>query len=394
MDYSVTAVIPVYNAEKFITYTIDSLLNQTYKLNEIIIVDDCSTDSTINIVNEYIRGHECLNIRIMRNLENRGVSYSRNKGIEASTSDWIMFIDADDIAEPALVATMLHRYAEHTSSRTEDFLLIHSAYRQMNEEGIVSKQVTRFMQVEPEEILGYELVRNHVYLSGTIVKRDALIDCGGFDPLIRYCEDWDLWIKLAHFGGFIYVDDPLVRIRRHSNNVSRSIKDILQSEKKVISKYSLEFIEKAIKKRHLPYERNTMDFVNMLYRFDYWNQGFQIILEFMKLNQSYSPSYFFKGLYYIHNNQIKEAAACFKEAIHLNPEDAASLNNLGICLGLIGRQSDAMGCFQRASFLAEGYMDCSYNIGILNGTEKNGLLLEDFKITWRELRPVLLKYEI
>ncbi|MCK8489035.1 glycosyltransferase [Paenibacillus sp. MBLB2552] len=393
MNYSVAVVVPVYNAEEFIIDTLESLSNQTHGFKEIIVVDDHSTDSTLQLIKDYVKQSKRSDIFLIENKQNRGVSYSRNKGTEMITSDWIMFFDADDIAEPDLVRTMIQQYVDYTCSRSEKYVLIHSAYRQMNDKGIVSELVTRFKQVDPSEILGYELVRNYVYLSGTMVKREAFLECGGFNEKMRYCEDWDLWIKLAAFGGFVYIDEPLVRIRRHSKNVSKNIEVILKSEKEVISKYSLGYIEKAINNRKLPSERNVMDYVNMLYRFDYWDEGLKKILKFTEQNRTYSPAFFLKGLYYIHHHLIDEALECFKEAIRLNSADAASYNNLGVCLCLKGHHSEAMEYFRCALNLVEGYMDCAHNLRLLDKFAESELLLGDFKITWRELRPVLLRYE-
>ena len=91
----VSIIIPVYNAESTIERCIDSLINNSYKNLEIILVDDCSKDNSLKICRQY----ECDSIIVHHSNENHGPSYSRNKGLELSTGDYIMFVDSDDWVE-------------------------------------------------------------------------------------------------------------------------------------------------------------------------------------------------------------------------------------------------------------------------------------------------------
>ncbi|WP_338553365.1 glycosyltransferase [Paenibacillus sp. KS-LC4] len=391
MKHSVTAVVPVYNAEKYIGKTLESLLNQTCPLDEIIIIDDCSTDDTLEIIKNSLAERNGSTIRVVRNEKNSGASFSRNRGIELSKTEWILFMDADDVGESHLVERLLERYNHYTMDRCEPYLLIHSAYSQINELGSKSELITRFQQVGAEEILGYELVRNHIYLSGTLVKRDALVECGGFDPGITYCEDWDLWLKLAAKGGFVYVDEPLFYVRRHSTNVSKNIQDVLQGEKVIISKYSLSFIEEQINKRNLSKEKNFIDFISILYKFDFWEEGYLKLSHFNSENPGYSSGYFYSGLYHLYKSQTADAKQSFAKATELNDYDAASWNNLGVCYALENDKANAVACFTLATEIIKNYMDSSHNLmAVLNNPDAS---LDQLKITWRELRPVLLQYE-
>ena len=85
-------IIPLFNKEFYIRNTINSVLAQSYNNFELIIVDDCSTDNSYNIVKNF----DDVRIRLFRNDQNRGVGFTRNKGIELSTGDYIIFLDADD----------------------------------------------------------------------------------------------------------------------------------------------------------------------------------------------------------------------------------------------------------------------------------------------------------
>ncbi len=97
MNKKISVIVAVYNTEKYLDRCIESLLNQTYKNMELVIVEDCSTDSSRKLLKKY-KGNK--NIKVFYNRENRGLSYSRNYGLKKSTGDFIGYIDSDDYVEP------------------------------------------------------------------------------------------------------------------------------------------------------------------------------------------------------------------------------------------------------------------------------------------------------
>lgn len=97
MNKKISVIVAVYNTEKYLDRCIESLLNQTYKNMELVIVEDCSTDSSRKLLKKY---KENKNIKVFYNRENRGLSYSRNYGLKKSTGDFIGYIDSDDYVEP------------------------------------------------------------------------------------------------------------------------------------------------------------------------------------------------------------------------------------------------------------------------------------------------------
>lgn len=97
MNYRVSVIVPVYNVEKHLKTCLDSVINQTYKNLEIILIDDGSTDNSSEICDEYARNDERI---VVIHKENKGVSSARNKGIEIATGDFIGFVDSDDYIEP------------------------------------------------------------------------------------------------------------------------------------------------------------------------------------------------------------------------------------------------------------------------------------------------------
>lgn len=111
-EYLLSVVIPLYNVEKYIERTIKSVLNQTYTNTEIVIVDDGSTDNSVNIVKEYQK--DCDRIKIIEQ-KNSGASAARNRGIEAASGKYIIMMDSDDTIEPEMHEYMI-RQAEDKSA--------------------------------------------------------------------------------------------------------------------------------------------------------------------------------------------------------------------------------------------------------------------------------------
>ncbi|WP_191089442.1 glycosyltransferase family 2 protein [Paenibacillus spiritus] len=101
----ISVIIPVYNVEKHVTRTLNSLANQTDNNFELVIVNDGSIDSTLQVITEYIAQNKLHNVKII-NQENAGVSVARNTGIEASTGEYVYFLDGDDYVEIKLIETL------------------------------------------------------------------------------------------------------------------------------------------------------------------------------------------------------------------------------------------------------------------------------------------------
>ena len=91
MKPKISVIVPVYNVEKYIDKCLDSLLNQTYKNMELIIVNDCSTDNSKKIIEKKIKNHK--NVLFSTNKENSGLSFTRNEGLKKATGDYIGYID-------------------------------------------------------------------------------------------------------------------------------------------------------------------------------------------------------------------------------------------------------------------------------------------------------------
>lgn len=109
----ISIVVAVYNAEKTLKKCVDSLLNQTYNNIEIILVNDCSKDNSLDICNEYSKAND--NVKVISNDRNSGVSATRNNGINNSTGEYICFVDSDDYVESNYIEVLYYYYQKYNT---------------------------------------------------------------------------------------------------------------------------------------------------------------------------------------------------------------------------------------------------------------------------------------
>jgi glycosyltransferase involved in cell wall biosynthesis len=206
----VSVVIPAYNAERFVAAAIESVLAQTFKDLEVIVVDDGSRDGTGAIAARF--GEP---VRYLRQ-DNAGVAAARNRGIRESRGGLTAFLDADDTWRSdklekqlaALETQPQYRVCYSAFTVVDDNLdplrIAHSSRRA----GILEDLVLR---------------GNVVGSICTVLCRRELFDlAGAFDPALSQCADWDMWVRLARLTEFLYLDEPLVTYRQHDDNMSRN----------------------------------------------------------------------------------------------------------------------------------------------------------------------------
>lgn len=188
MEPLVSIITPNYNCEKYICETIESVLNQTYKNWEMIIIDDCSTDNSLEVIKKYEKESR---IRIFRNDINRGVSYSRNRGIEESKGKYIAFLDSDDLWKKDKLEKQI-KFMED-----KDIVLSYSSYQKINEDGSERGRIK-----VPQKLDYNELLKNCLIgLLTSIYKKESLKE-------IRFkevkSEDYIFWLEVLKKIDFAY----------------------------------------------------------------------------------------------------------------------------------------------------------------------------------------------
>lgn len=237
----ISVVLPTYNREEKLRDSIQSVLEQTYKELELVVVDDGSTDGT----QEMIHTIKDDRLRFIKLNENKGVSNARNEGVNQSESDWIAFQDSDDIWRPEKLERQIDYWEKH-----RDCSLIYSAYLYHGADGINRKVPGDMLQGELEgDIFPWLLERNSIGTPTVLVKKDAFLMCGGFDIDFRSLEDWDFTIRFSKKNRIAYLPEVLVDAGASEGGISSATGAYYESRCRMIGKYKQELLERGIFER-------------------------------------------------------------------------------------------------------------------------------------------------
>lgn len=205
----VSVVMPAYNAEKYIAFAVDSVLNQTYGNTELIVVNDCSEDRTAEIISGFMEKDS--RVRLITLSGNKGVAEARNRGITEARGKWIAFLDSDD----AWDREKLDKQLLLAERKNADFLFTGSAF--MDERGAPLKS---FLNV-PEETGYRELLKqNIISCSSVLIKRDLILNYP-MDAGKNMHEDFAVWLQILKTGKKAYgVNEPLLIYRMYKTSKS------------------------------------------------------------------------------------------------------------------------------------------------------------------------------
>jgi glycosyltransferase involved in cell wall biosynthesis len=206
---SITVLMPVYNCENYVAEAIDSVLNQTHRDFELLIVNDGSTDGTERI----IRSYNDPRIRIITQA-NAGVSMALNAGLEKATGRYIARFDADDICYPERLGEQLRFMQAHP-----DHVMVGADAEYVTHDG---QHIFDYESPghTDEEIRERILERNPFIHSVLFFVKDAVLACGGYDPKAHTFEDHLLWVKLIRKGKVHNLRKPLIKVRLNPESVT------------------------------------------------------------------------------------------------------------------------------------------------------------------------------
>jgi len=217
--FSVDVVVPLFNDSINLRYAIDSLLEQTYPIKNIIVVDDGSTDDSAEMVERLYSKEN--RVKLVRS-EHKGVSGARNVGIKIAGSEFIGFLDSDDIWDRDKLRLQMDLFQANPNLGA-----IYCGYSVIDNEGVLRPE--RWV-MEPSlegDIFNTLLEGNQISgsASAVVVKRKFLNLVGEFDESLNFCEDWDIWIRLSRVCVFSFIDKKLLYIRqknqKNRENLSR-----------------------------------------------------------------------------------------------------------------------------------------------------------------------------
>ena len=208
MSPLVTVIIPTYNWSTVLPYSVGSVLAQTFTDFELLIVDDCSTDSTPAILAEYAARDP--RVRVLRNPQNLTSSPSLNRGLDHAQGQFIARHDADDVSHPERLAKQMAYMEAHP-----DCLLLGSAYDITDETGVALRKVA---VPADDRMIRASMLFHNVFAHGSVVFRPR--------PAYRYTDrilcsdDYDLWTRIALDGPVANLAESLYRWRQHGGCIS------------------------------------------------------------------------------------------------------------------------------------------------------------------------------
>ena len=209
----VSILIANYNNGRFITETLESVVGQSYPNIEIVIVDDGSTDDSLQVIDNFMASHHKQQIKLFKNQDNKGCGRIKRQCIENSEGKFFCFVDPDDTVVPEAVSTLMDVFMNHP-----ELGLVYSTHFLCNE------------RLEPLTVSTYSgpipQGQSHLTSQGGHISHFVLCNrmvynkTTGINPLYLVAEDQDLYVKMEERAPVYYVDKPLYFYRKHDSNSS------------------------------------------------------------------------------------------------------------------------------------------------------------------------------
>lgn len=371
----VSVIIPVYNGEKYIADSINSVLKQTYSNIEIIVVDDGSEDRTGEIVKSFSK------VKYFHK-KNQGVSSSRNFGMSVAQGNYIAFLDADDMYTPDKIEKQVDLL-----KRNEDIEVVY------NDGIIADENLIAINIMKSEYILENQadfaaclLFRQIVPVPASIMIRKKCISGGiVYDEGYTNAEDYGFIIRLAERYKFTYIPEPLYIYRRHENNLTNAHNLQKKMENDVIKQLGIEKIQSIVEKSSFPLHERKFLLAKIYIKIDEYLLAKNIMFELAKEGFECSCLWFYLGNCSFLLGESEEALKFYQNAVLADNKMAEAFNNIA-CIYANKDRRKATELLKQALKLRPDYMDAQRNLSMIEIGQTN------YKITLRELRKVLISY--
>ncbi len=303
----VTVIIPNYNHEQYLQQRIESVLSQTFQDFELIILDDCSTDNSKEIIKQYSQHPKVSHI--IFNDRNSGSTFKQwVKGLELAKTEFIWIAESDDYCDKYFLEKCMHQLDQDKSIG----LAYCSSYLEINNTRFVPNHIEPVNTVIKGNtaITDFMIFNNFIPNASAVVFKKRLID----DALIyqslgkfKWCGDWFLWIKLMKKSNIIFIAEKLNYIRRHNNNVTNKYIELAYDFVEIFP-----LLIKEIKKSEI--KKNT---------YKKFRQQWMLKLRYRYLEQTKRKLIIFRPFhYFIHVHLailIRFIYTRFKKLININP---------------------------------------------------------------------------
>jgi len=210
----VTVLLPVYNSEMFLREAIDSILSQSFKDFEFLIINDGSSDNSLNIINSY---HD-QRIKLIDNIQNKGLIFSLNKGIDLAKGKYIARMDADDISLPERLETQINYFQKYPNAE-----VICSPIITITESGGLTKNWEADNNIRTVEEIKKNLPKENCIAHPSVMIKTITAKKYKYNFTQKGSEDWDLWLRLISDKlQIIKTNETLLKYRYVSSGVTRS----------------------------------------------------------------------------------------------------------------------------------------------------------------------------
>jgi glycosyltransferase involved in cell wall biosynthesis len=218
----VSVIIPAHNAARFVTETVESVLNQKHRDLEVIVVDDGSTDETAEVLRAF--GDRI----VLRSQPNGGVARARNEGARVATGEWLAFLDADDLWLPDKLERQLGLADPSTSWIYSDRFNFGNCVD-------IPEVQSEITAMHEGDVFTALLTEGNFISSSTVIVRKEIFDrVGGYCENLRGTEDWDLWIRVSERDPIRFCPRQLLRYRIHSGGISHNYDHMWRERRMVI----------------------------------------------------------------------------------------------------------------------------------------------------------------
>ncbi|WP_317162950.1 glycosyltransferase family 2 protein [Pedobacter puniceum] len=204
--------MPTYNRSHLVANAIESVLNQTYKNVEIVLVDDGSTDNTLAVIQPFLQ----LNNFKYIFQENKGRSYARNQGLSHTEGEFILFLDSDDYLELDAIDVLVKLSLEYPAIN-----IFSGGYRLYQvKNGSYFEIYKRQFYIHLKNIFIEQIQGMILNMGNNIIRKSLIQASGGFNCSLDYAEDWELLLKICRYENVVSTEKIILNIYRHSDNSS------------------------------------------------------------------------------------------------------------------------------------------------------------------------------
>lgn len=230
----VSIILPTYNGEKYICEAIDSILEQTYANWELIVVDDCSKDATLQIVNEYTRRDN--RIKVIHNSDNYRLPQSLNVGFRKSRGELLTWTSDDNRFLPNAIEVMQQYFSDYNDTH-----MVQADMYEIDANG--SRMGSDCLRWNEQNLC----VKNIVGAC-FMYTRDVYEKIGDYDVNLFCAEDYDYWIRVEKvFGSIVHIPEILYEYRRHNGNLTVTKQEFKDRQVIMLRRKHMEYIVQSVK---------------------------------------------------------------------------------------------------------------------------------------------------